>query len=93
MLRTQDLTLGSGSVTVWNGTDGWGYDLYNGVSYSGTLSAHGTTQTLANIVKNINQSGQRNTYIYRVKYGVNANINTLAGDYLGKVQFGLNLTY
>lgn len=57
------------------------------------LTAHGTTQTLANIAKNINQSGQRNTFTYRVKYGVNPNVNILSGDYLGKLQFGLNLTY
>jgi hypothetical protein len=31
MLRTQDLTLGTGSISVWDGTNGWGYELYNGV--------------------------------------------------------------
>ncbi len=93
MLRTQDLTLGSGSISVWNGTNGWGYDLYNGVSYSGSLTAHGTSQTLASIAKNINQSGQKTTYIYRVKYGVLPTVNDADGSYTGKMQFGINLIY
>ncbi|MDD2693762.1 MAG: hypothetical protein PHY14_02420 [Candidatus Gracilibacteria bacterium] len=92
MQRTQDLTMENGTISVWNETNGWGYDLYN-MNYSGNLTAHGTSQTLASVSKSINQSGQKNTYIYRVKYGMKASIMSSPGDYLGKLQFGINLNY
>lgn len=72
MVRTEDLTLGTGTISVWDTVNGWGYELYNGVGYSGTLSAHGTNQTLAIVPKTINQNGEKNTYVYRVKYGMRA---------------------
>lgn len=92
MQRTQDLTLGTGSITVWNGTNGWGYELYNG-AYSGTLAAHGTNQILGTVAKSINPNGEKNTYTYRVKYGMKASTLQEAGDYIGKLKFGINLTY
>jgi hypothetical protein len=72
MVRTEDLTLGTGSISVWDTVNGWGYELYNGVGYSGALSAHGTSQLLAVVPKNINQNGEKNTFVYRMKYGMKA---------------------
>lgn len=92
-IRNTDLTSGSDTITVYNGTNGWGYDQWNGSAYPGVLLAHGTTQTLATVAKNINTNGQQNTFTYRMKYGVGANANTPAGDYTGSVRFDINLNY
>lgn len=92
MIRTQDLIYSSEIIPVWNGTDGWGYDIWNAGSFSNTLTSHGTSQVFS-VVKNINPNGQKNTFTYRIKYGVKPNPNTPAQDYSGKIQVSLNLTY
>ena len=94
MLRTADMTYLSDTITVYSGSTGWGYDKNIGGGYSSTITAHGTTQTIVSTPKAINTNGQRNTFTYRVKFGVNASANTPAGDYMnGLVRFGINLTY
>ncbi len=72
MLRTEDLTFGTGVIGVYSGSTGWGYDLWNGSTYSNTLTAHDTSQIIATNPKNIDPNGQKNTYTYRIKYGMNA---------------------
>ena len=93
MLRTTDLTYISDVISVYSGSTGWGYDKNIGSGYSSTITAHGTSQNIVSVVKNINPNGQKNTFTYRVKYGVNPSANTPAGDYSGMMRFGINLTY
>lgn len=93
MLRTQDLLYSTEVIPVYSGSTGWGYDLWNGSAFSNALTAHGTSQTLATVVKNINTNGQKNTYTYRLKYGMTPSAYTTAGDYIGKLQFDINLNY
>lgn len=93
MLRTTDLTYISDVISVYSGSTGWGYSQWNGTSFPPTITPHGTSQSLASVAKNINSNGQKNTFVYRVKYGVNPGANTPAGDYSGMMRFGINLTY
>lgn len=78
MIRTNDLTKITDVIPVYNGTNGWGYTQWNGTLFPPTITAHGTTQTLANIAKNINTNGNKNTFTYRIKYAVNPDANTPA---------------
>jgi hypothetical protein len=94
MLRTADMTYLSDTITVYSGSTGWWYDKNIWSGYSSTITAHGTTQTIVSVAKNINTNWQRNTFTYRIKYGMNASANNPAGDYTGGlVRFGINLSY
>ena len=93
MIRTNDLTKITDVIPVYNGTNGWGYTQWNGTLFPPTITAHGTTQTLANIAKNINTNGNKNTFTYRIKYAVNPDANTPAWDYSGNIRFDINLNY
>lgn len=93
MIRNTDLTHATDTIGVYDGSNGWGYDLWNGSSYAGLLLSHSTSQTIANTTKNINPNGLRDTFTYRIRYGVKSGANTPAEDYTGTVNFGLNLTY
>lgn len=68
MLRTTDLTYITDVIPVYSGSTGWGYDKNTGSGYSSTITAHGTTQTIVSVAKAINTNGQRNTFVYRVKF-------------------------
>lgn len=71
MIRTTDLTYITDIIPVYSGSTGWGYSQWNGASFPPTITPHGTSQSLASVAKNININGQKNTFMYRVKYGVN----------------------
>lgn len=93
MIRTNDLTRVTDVIPVYDGTNGWGYTQWNGSLFPPTITAHGATQTLWSVLKNIDQNGNKNTFTYRIKYAINPDTNTPAGDYNGNVSFGLNLIY
>jgi hypothetical protein len=93
MIRQDDLTYDIDVIWVYNGISWWWYDADIGSGYSGTISPHGSSQNLISTAKNINQNGQKNTFIYRVKYGVNPPSNAPAGDYIWSVNFQIELTY
>lgn len=81
------------TINYWNGTIGWGYDLWNGFSYSGTITSHSPSVTIATQIQSINTSGEKNTYTYRIKYGALVDSMQNAGNYTSQVSFTLNLTY
>lgn len=93
MIRTTDLTYISDIIPVFSWSTGWWYDKNIWSGYTGAITPHGTTQALISVPKNINTNGQKNTFTYRVKYGVNPPANVPAGDYVGNVRFGINLVY
>jgi hypothetical protein len=80
------------TISYWDGNWGWGYDLWSWV-YSGVLTSHSPTATLATQAQNINQNGERNSYIYRIKYGAKVDAMQAANDYVSTLRFNLNLTY
>jgi hypothetical protein len=59
----------------------------------GNISSHVSPVTLATTIKNINTSGQQNTFTYRLKYGTKTQAFQSAGNYIGTVNFGLSLNY
>jgi hypothetical protein len=83
----------TGTINYWNGTVGWGYDLWNGASYSWLITSHSPSANLVTQVANINQSGQKNTYTYRLKYGTLVNVSQNAWNYNWHISFSLNLSY
>jgi hypothetical protein len=93
LLRASDLAYSGQTISVYSAGNGWWYDKNIGSGYSSTITSHGTTQTIVTVAKNINTNGQKNTFTYRVKFGVNPSANTVAGDYVGDVRWGINLTY
>lgn len=88
------LTRSSGeTINYWNGITGIGYDIWNSGAFGGTILTYSPNATLANIAKNINQNGEKNTFTYRVKYGAQVDFMQAAWDYNGTVNFNLNLNY
>ena len=57
------------TINYWNGTLGVGYDIWSGGAFGGTILTYSPNATLANVTKNINQNGEKNTFTYRIKYG------------------------
>lgn len=93
MMRNTDLTSSGQSIAAFSGSHGWGYELYNGTAYSGTITAHDTNQLLSNIARNPHPDGALRTYTYRVKYGVLPVVNDVAGDYIGTIRYRVNFTF
>jgi hypothetical protein len=79
-------------IEHWTGTWGYGYEVYSG-GYSDTLSSMNPSVTIATQASSINPNGEKNVYTYRIQYGVLANADKWAGDYMGTASFGINLTY
>lgn len=91
--RTADLgTISGSTISVWDGTSGWGYEKLNGI-YTDTLSSHGTKVVFASQTKSINTNGERNMYTYRVRWGAKTNTTAPAQNYMGHVSLGILLTY
>lgn len=79
-------------IEHWTGTGGYGYEVYGG-GYADTLASISPSVTVATQIPSININGEKNVYTYRIQYGVLANAGMWAGDYMGMVSFGINLTY
>jgi hypothetical protein len=92
-LRTTDLTYITDVIPVYSWSTGWWYDRDIWAGYSGSITPHDTTQTIISVAKNINPNGAKNTFVYRLKYGINPSANTPAGDYTWDVRLGINLIY
>ena len=93
MIRINDLTYVTDVIPVYGWGTWWWYSQWNGTSFPATITSHGTSQTLASVTKNINTNGQKNTFVYRLKYGVNPSNTKPAWDYIGNMSFSINLTY
>jgi hypothetical protein len=80
-------------INYWNGSAGWGYDLWNGFTYSNSITSHSPSVLLWTQAQNINQNGEKNTYTYRLKYWALVDSLQDAGNYNAQVSFRLDLSY
>jgi hypothetical protein len=79
-------------IDDWDGNKWYGFELspYN----SGILPITGSN-TLWSEIKNLNTSGEKNIYEYRIKYSALLEDTKLytAWDYWGLIDFQINLSY
>jgi len=88
-----NIVSGGNTINYWDGTKWWGYDTWNGSSWTNTVTTPSPTYTIANVSQNINQNGDRNIYTYTLRYGANIDAAQVAGNYTGTLNFWLNFTY
>lgn len=77
------------SIAPWNGTTGFWFAL---TPYT-SISAIWTNQLIATQVKNINTNGEKNTYTYDLKLWALVEMQQASWDYMGNIDFGIELGY
>lgn len=86
-------SLGWENIPAWNTSYGVGYDLWNGSAFLGNILTYSPNSTIAATTKNINTNGEKNIFIYRLKYGAKVDFMQAAWDYSWTVNFWISLHY
>jgi len=84
---------GGDTINYWNGTFWVWYDLWSGSGFGGAILSYSPNATLATVAKNINPNWEKNTFVYRVRYGAYVDFMQSAGDYIGTASFRIILDY
>ncbi|MDC0505968.1 hypothetical protein OAN96_00050 [Candidatus Gracilibacteria bacterium] len=77
----------------YDGTNGFGYQANQPTPYSGTITAIGTNEDIATQTAAINTNGDKNTYVFEIQLGGIVDIEQAAGEYMGNIDFDINLNY
>ncbi|MCH2188344.1 hypothetical protein MK079_00760, partial [Candidatus Gracilibacteria bacterium] len=80
----------SESLSDWDGSDGFGYQAS---PFSGTITTIASNQNIASQASGINTNGQKNTYTYDIQLGALIEQTQSAGNYIGSIDFGIELDY
>ena len=93
MVSTNTLVKWWDAIWYWDGLRGWWYDMWNGTTYSNTISDPSTSILIANQWASINPNGLLNTYTYRIKFGGKVGTEQVAGLYDGSIKFDISVNY
>ena len=77
-------------VPDWDNSEGFWYDQE---VYSGTPTAITTDTLIGSEAASLNTNGDKNSYIYRLKYGAMINAEQFAWDYQTLINFTVNTNY
>ncbi len=87
------LTYSGQTINEWDGTKGYGFEKFNGVAYSGTISTINPNQNVQTQAASINTTGDRTTYTYRLKIGALVQSLQAAGQYANDMTFQIVANY
>ena len=93
-----DITMNSDSTLNYiteaiNSFDGSTGFWFQSTPFSGTITAIGTNQNIGTNPGWININGEKNEFIFEIQLGGIVDIQQAAGEYLGNIDFSINLTY
>jgi len=90
MNNSTDLSYLTETIGWWNGTTGYWFDQD---PFSGTISPTSTGTVIWSEVQNINTNGEKNTYIYNIRFWALVDPEQVAGEYEWTIDFDIDFTY
>ncbi len=85
-----DLESGSESIPDWDGSSGFGYE---SAPFTNSVSTIGSNQNIATQWVVLNTNGDKNTYTYDIQLWALIELEQIAGDYTGQIDFNIDFDY